>query len=312
MIKCDIYGAESKIEETYTKIRKSFWTKKLNCCPSCYSKHLEKSYKNSFYPWGILLCLGLLYTKVEPLFELGWLILNFCLLLFIHLLVILPHELGHVIAAKTFRFRVFRVIIGIGKTIFKRKVSDFVLEFKSIPIEGLTITTPRDEKLYRLKFALIILSGPLVNLLCVIVLLLHPSSWKVLLHIPVKGLEPLWAFVWANVLAISISLLPVKSHLGSPVLSDGWHFVQMLFSSEDNLRELLALNYALEGNACLEDHNYLEAQKWFQQGLAHFHDEPINMNGLGVALLCLRKFEEARVVFKRSLELDGLKPMVRQ
>jgi len=50
--------------------------------------------------------------------------------------IILVHELGHFIAAKAFKIRVFVFAIGFGKTLFMWKRGDTEYRFNAIPLGG--------------------------------------------------------------------------------------------------------------------------------------------------------------------------------
>jgi len=50
--------------------------------------------------------------------------------------LIFVHELGHFIAAKAFKIRVFVFAIGFGKTLFTRKRGDTEYRFNAIPLGG--------------------------------------------------------------------------------------------------------------------------------------------------------------------------------
>ena len=112
-------------------------------------------------PPGSNRCLLILADRHSPA---GWLFVNLFLFEFCLICTILPHEIGHALAARMLGWRVFHVIVGSGKTIYQKSILGFKVEFKNIPLGGLTVATPKDDNFSGFKHFVYIFAGPLVNL----------------------------------------------------------------------------------------------------------------------------------------------------
>src|SRR5688572_14917960 len=55
------------------------------------------------------------------------------------------HELGHAFAGRVLGLRVWRIVVGAGPTLVKRKLFGTELHFGAIPIGGLTFLHPENQ-----------------------------------------------------------------------------------------------------------------------------------------------------------------------
>ena len=161
--KCDRCGAVTEVVEGFSKERRSFRRSMRTLCPSCWQKDTASVYLR------LLLCqllpgpVGLLFVLLMPTEVVGWLFLNVFLFEIFLILSVFPHELGHAWAAKWMGWRVFRIYIGLGKTLFRRSIFGFETEFRPVPLGGLVVAAPRSTDRFRRKQLAFVLAGPLVN-----------------------------------------------------------------------------------------------------------------------------------------------------
>lgn len=84
------------------------------------------------------------------------------------------HETGHALAAAIVRWRVFKMVIGMGNTVTESKVLGIPLTVKRYPIAGYVMTSPRpghSRHSLRWKHALVYFAGPGIELLAAAIVL---------------------------------------------------------------------------------------------------------------------------------------------
>ena len=243
---------------------------------------------------------GLLF--VFPKEGIGWLWLNIFIFYLALSLSILPHELGHAFTAKWLGWRVFRIFVGYGKTVFKVKLFGFDTEFHAIPMGGRIVTTPRETAHYRGKRFAMVIAGPLANALLLLILFII-GGWTVInLGAVAQHFAPLKMFFLANVLIAFGNLWP-SSHptpLGK-IPSDGKQLLQLLKADPGRAAKSHTSWFLLEATVCQEQGQYGEANAWLEKGLKLYPDEVQLLTSLGNNLLSLARFNEARECFLKVL-----------
>ncbi len=312
-IACDKCGIKSEIPESFFKQRKSFRRSFRTVCPQCFAKSQLAGLKRSLF-WS-LACgvIGLALALAWPEQTSGWLLLNLFLFELFLIASILPHELGHALAARWLGFRVFKIYVGHGKTLFQRNLLGFPTEFRAIPLGGFVLATPTDTNWFRLKEFTFILAGPIANLsLCAITLLFVPVRDVLDFGGILRSAAPGPVFFYTNLLIFVQNLWPHTFH--SPIgklANDGKMLWQILFAKAEMIDNTAAARFTLEAMACHEKHQVADALAWIDQGLARFPANFLLLNWRGVLLLEQRQHEAARDCFKMLLARTDNPPGVR-
>jgi len=162
-MKCDICGTESDFDAGFIKERKTFRTSHRTLCPACWIHRRHK-----FEGWSQLAIvaggiIGCILLWVDPQSFPGWFLTVFFLVHLFLILTIIPHELGHAIVARLLGWRVFQVVIGIGKPFFRWRGFGINFTFNRLPVGGITQMTPVDLRWFRVKRFLAVLAGPAIN-----------------------------------------------------------------------------------------------------------------------------------------------------
>jgi tetratricopeptide (TPR) repeat protein len=216
---------------------------------------------------------------------------------------ILPHELGHAIAAKLCGLRVFRICIGTGKKWLSMRILGFETHFLTIPMGGLTQAAHLDFQWFRLKRLTYVLAGPAINLVMAgIVLLFVPLrelfSWRSFQYsVPVGQL-----FFLTNLVVVIENPFPhnLKTSVGK-VPSDGKAIWLTLFLKREAMEAQHALWFGLECMVCIEKGDFSGALSWCERGLILYPDNPELINLRGNALLECNQFELACECFLKLL-----------
>lgn len=147
------------------------------------------------------------------------------------LLVLLVHELGHLLAGRLVGFRAFLLIVGPMR--LERQASGWSLQLnKSLGLAGgLAGSAPMDSKDLRRRTAIMVAGGPLASF-CFAALaglaLLGFDAWPPNPHIPFGDallVFPLVTFVITSTLIGAMTLVPMQT-MG--MLSDGARLIQLL------------------------------------------------------------------------------------
>jgi Zn-dependent protease len=152
------------------------------------------------------------YKLSVPFFIVSWAIL------------LIIHEFGHALMARTLGWKVEKVSIGSGKFIGERRIFGMVTEFHAIPLSGFVVPRPTDLNQPQLKNFLIYLAGPGIEIIfaALITVILgpdilfdrHPDMWIIFLQ----------SFSFAAAFGAIINLVPfphASEDGGPPTPSDG-------------------------------------------------------------------------------------------
>jgi peptidase M50-like protein len=147
-----------------------------------------------------------------------------CLLL-LQWLMVVPHELGHAVVARSFGYKQIRILVGTGRALFSVNMLGFTWLFNLIPLGGLTFFNPGTLP-PRWKRLAVVAAGPMVNLLAgALALLFLKPGW-------VSDGISTWPglFVWANLLVLVESLIPyvIRTPFGATG-TDGLQLWHLLF-----------------------------------------------------------------------------------
>jgi len=105
-------------------------------CPPCIARWERR------FTIGALVCyLGLAALSLQLVFNYpgypgSWFSLNVALWILFWLLLSIPHELGHVLAARLLGLRIYEITFGSGPTIFSRHLWGMKIEVKPFPVGG--------------------------------------------------------------------------------------------------------------------------------------------------------------------------------
>ncbi len=96
---------------------------------------------------------------VAPELPVAWLALNLLLLdLLIHLGTAI-HEACHALSGRALGLKVFRIVLGCGRTQWKGPLFGTLVEWKAIPLGGMTLVAPVSPSAVRSRMAVTTLAG---------------------------------------------------------------------------------------------------------------------------------------------------------
>lgn len=232
--KCEKCGLESNKKDNFLKLKSLHYSYKVLYCLQCAEEIITKREKSKLIASTIILFGGLIWSIITNREnEYAWLFFQGGLFLCFTTLLVLPHELGHVIAAVMVRAKVFEVSIGIGKTLFKRKFLGIEWNFHIIPTCGYTNLGICSRRLHRTRRFLAVSGGPIAH--CLLIYVAIVLSY---------GVSSPWAiaignmFILANLYVFFGSILPRKTYLsGKKSPSDGLLLLTEPFMSNSKIDE---------------------------------------------------------------------------
>lgn len=300
--KCKSCGVESRLASAFHKAAGILRVKLL--CPHCWQKHQTSSLQLLLAANIILALFGLILLMLPAsLVELR-VIAVFCLIPPLLMVLLVPHEVGHVLAAQLLGLRVFSVSLGLlGRTLWKCRLASCTLEVKSLPFVGYTTVGHRSQRCLRLRHFLMVLAGPMANAALsapVYLLLVTPNAntGTLLLH----------AFCWANLLMLPLNLWP-RQISGLP--SDGLQLLRMPFLPRTEVQRFHMEYFLGEGIDSLQREDWTAAGTWFERGLEAHPRNPRLLNALGVVFIKQGRFAAAYNLLHELLKRDDLDPVVR-
>ena len=248
--------------------------------------------------------IGGLFALLLPRQTFGWFLCNLFLFQFFSIVTIVPHELGHALVGRWVGFRVFKILVGMGKPVWTGKVFGFSTEIGVVPTGGFTFVAPKELTGYRRKAAAMVLAGPAVNLLLVLIILpaIDPANlwkWRAI----DKEFSPSVMFFYANLWVLITNLLPYdfKHPLGK-FATDGKLIIQLPFKKPEALSETHALYFAWEGAELTNQGRLNEANEIYDRGLAQYPKNMHLLSAKGIRHLYEGDFAKAREAFQQVLE----------
>jgi hypothetical protein len=303
-MKCDACGNESDFDAAFIKERKSWHLSPRTVCPSCWVR--RNNAQGSRFLWLLLaagIC-GYVLNWVAPGNFIGHFLLNLFLIGLFLVFSILPHELGHAIVARTLGWRVYQIVIGVGKPLFKWRCFGILFDLRTIPLAGATWMTPTNTRWFRTKRFMAVLAGPAVNIaMAMAVVVGFQGSLR---NFDFDALPPMARlFVWANVWVALINLWPHQSKTGFALPSDGKQLLQTLSITKEGIQQVQALRFAFEATICREQSDYAGTRMWCDKGLALYPEDPHLLNLSGINHLNEQNYETARQVFLKLLAKEN-------
>ncbi len=301
--KCDRCGAQTEISESFFEKRKAFRKSIRTLCPNCNGKAHLSYQKWVFISFFAIGGLGIFYRWLLPNEGIGWYLLNLFFFYLFLVVTILPHELGHAFAARLLGFKVSKIVMGFGKTIFTKKLFGIEIEFRPILLGGVTLAAHKDKDWFRLKQFGFILAGPLVNVLLILfICLLFPATdfWRFgnLMH----GLALAQIFLYTNIYKLIVNLWPrtILTSAGK-IPSDGLSLCKTWFLEQKAMDDNHAAWFLIEALELQRKGQPVEAIAWIEKGL-QLYPENINLqNCNGIFLIEAREYEKARECFLKLL-----------
>lgn len=325
--RCDYCGTESELAQAFRKVSLTISGSKFKwICPGCSRKRQNRFFKRSLTWCGVLAAAGVGLLFLEPVRGWGFVILNVLLFFVFCLLTILPHELGHAVAAHLVGFRVFRVVTGVGKPFYRRRFLSFSLEFRCLPLGGFTVATPKERGFSKIKWAFYVSAGLAVNLIIGVsayaLIPDRPSELMVghfgvenppgLLVFLGRSLIPFQLIFAANILVVLTNIRPREIDLGfGKIPNDGLALIRLPSLSPEKVSLLRAAYYIYESMECNEAGAGKKALAWCDAGLSRFPDHDHLLNLKGITCLHLGELREARECFQHVLANPKVEPGLR-
>jgi hypothetical protein len=218
---CGIDALESEefIEQNIPFMRRRFY------CPSCHEKIVHRillGFTIAILVIATVVIIAATRTHEAILQHSGFSLL---FLVIVQWFLILPHELGHALAARMFGYEQIRIFIGMGKPLFSFDFAGFYWVFNRIPFGGLTYSKPPAEP-KRWQHLTFVASGLGVNAAMALAAWFYIGSGG-LFHSSGSVAK---LFFWSNIVVVVESLIPrsVQTSYGS-TFTDGWFIWNALF-----------------------------------------------------------------------------------
>ncbi|MFZ5861496.1 MAG: M50 family metallopeptidase [Nitrospirota bacterium] len=244
---------------------------------------------------------GLILHYTDTSDSLGIGLINIGLVYLFMLVMVIPHELGHAIAARIVGFRVFKVVIGYGPILLTRKYLGWQWEFRPLPIGGVTVAASPLPRLYRTREFLLVLAGPLVNVIFAVAPFWLGQKIGSSNRLGFWEASLLIDLALANILLLVMNLWPRKLPTTTGIIdSDGLALLTVPFSSQKTVEEGLATYYRLASNELLRRNQFGQAIQQCEQGLVHFPDSEPLRKQMGLVLLVMNEIDKTRQLGRKQ------------
>jgi Peptidase family M50 len=221
--------------------------------------------------------------------------------------LLMLHELGHALAARSVGWHVSEVVIGFGRELTRFRVGKTRVRIRALPIEGYVIPSPNSTEHARIKQAWIYLAGPLAELL-----LLFYLGWVLDWTGPTVndsvGRVALESLAVTALLGVVCTLFPYSSS-GNP--SDGLGVLTSFLQTDESFRQRLCWPFLSEGRRLLLREQLPLALQTAQAGLAQYPDDPRLRGLLAVCQAAAGDGEAAFGALEALGPPDARPPLVR-
>ena len=261
-------------------------------CPLCSIRQADAAFRSLVIALLIATVVGAVLIRNQPPTSIGyllWYVGSFC---WAYMLSVLPHELGHALAAVAVGMRLFNVTIGrFGRILSVRRVFGYDVAFRSIPLGGFTICTPKRIRFARLRFFIVTLCGPLANVLLIV------AAQAIFVRLSSRGAVyyAVAAVIHSNIALLALNLLPRKVWVqGKLSPNDGLQLVSIPFLSSEKIRAQYSATVYLELLEALEREKNHDAEQWLAKGEEVCPQDWWVPYGRAKVLERQRRYEEAR------------------
>jgi peptidase M50-like protein/tetratricopeptide repeat protein len=269
-------------------------------CPGCCVRQAETAFNLTLAVSIIMAVVGFVLTRYEPAIPGARPLLYFGTLFLTIVFSVVPHELGHAMATLAVGMRLFKVKIGeYGAVLFARQVFGYDFVCHRIPFGGSVSCTPRQLRFSRLRCWFVSLSGPLANVLLIVV-----AQWAFVRFSHDDSLSYLLApIIHGNVFLLAICLIPMRVWSeGNRVPNDGLALLTIPFTSSETLKTWHSTTFYYEMMEALERDRPEDAEHWLQKGTEIYPDNWWFQFGRAMILAHRQDHREARSAYLTALE----------
>jgi len=299
---CSKCGASSTLEEGFVESDESCNAETI--CVTCY--HYEndsdalQNYKVKILG---LIVVGfiLVNTGSKDVSNLGWFLINVALFLIVSFITTIIHELGHAFIAGLTGQNVTAINFGRGKTIFSKKIFNTYLDFKKIPLGGLTFYLPKASSWFRTKTMIITAAGPVANLLVAWLLWDQIKSFDFVYSV-INEVAFIPIFFLSNLVTGCLNLIPFRfnSSFGE-IWTDGGKILTTPFINKEAIESYQFSGVYSQAFFALQHDDYKLTQTLSEDALRQYPDDRNLKNILGIALIEQGSFSDARSIFRKII-----------
>jgi hypothetical protein len=290
---------ESEVEQAFLARRRWFGLVKRTYCPLCWEKLF---FREQAFSLAAILLFAFLADALLSGRGPYRVLLDFLFLALIYISLVVAHELAHTAAGLLLGVRVFRMIIGYGKTLLAGRAFGITWELHLWPVGAGTLMAVPPQRGSRWRMFGAILAGPALHALLLaaaFALQLFLSvlqgwfGWNVAVFIRAAGF-----FLFIDFMMLFFNVIPMKT--GVPfgrTGTDGLQMIQQAFLKPEEQALQEQSYYAMEALDAGLRNDPGAVRRWVEEGLARFPDQPALRTSLGVNLIREKRFSEARDVF---------------
>jgi tetratricopeptide (TPR) repeat protein len=193
---------------------------------------------------GVAVGIAIVVLRISPESAMASQVFAF---VFLPLVIIPLHELGHAVAGRLVGFRIVGVTLGSGPLLLRTTVLGVKVRIKAVPIIGLTMAFPQgDGPTQRWRHWIFTAGGPMANVLIYFGLrgIFGPAALHDFKHHPLA-----WTAIWTNWWVLAANLFPFHTKEGQA--SDGYGLFTIPFWSAAKRIEVRARTAAAKAGHAL-------------------------------------------------------------
>lgn len=212
-------------------------------------------------------------------------------------LLTVVHELGHAVAARMLKLRVYAVCLGMGPAAVERHWGETRISVSWIPMGGFVMLGAEEDATHpALRAGLVLGAGTLSHILLLVGAgLLFDGLCTFFVPDWLAHPSPLGTFIWASLVMVLMSMVPYHTATPIGVLpSDGHRIMQLILHPAEGVADFQQAGTACDACEKLRVGDYDGAVERCREGLLLFPESFMLRNTFGVGQIMLGEYEAAR------------------
>ncbi len=232
-------------------------------------------------------------------------IFNILLFFIFAFLAIYIHELGHILAALLVGIGINRVIIGEGKSLFRKKIYGILVILNRRPGNGYTFVGELKKGFSKPAHSLFVVGGLLLQII-IIFPLVFITDFSFSDFIGSYNVSISASFIMANLVFIIVNLIPFRIQFKEiKIPNDGLQLLRIPFLKPEEINEVLSAGKILEAFELIEAKKYEEAQSAYELCLKDFPESIVSRINYSFTFIKQMKLDKAEVELVNLLNMKS-------
>lgn len=212
---------------------------------------------------------------------------------FFYYVLVCLHEFGHALAGRLVGINIKKIIIGTGRTLFKRDFLGTTFIITTNLNGGYTLPYKVGNSFVRLRYAIFTAGGIFVHIFLIVFWAFY-YGFQPFLSFSIESFNLSIVFFISNLYLLILTIIPMNfSYYGLKLPNDGLRLLKMPFLNIKGIEELYVIGIVNEAMGYFDDKDFEAAERILRQYNDKFKNQPLIQINLSASLIKLLRFDEA-------------------